>query len=57
MIDANKGLYTANSKLALFLAHTQMTSLIQNSQQHQLLTHKDPNASILYLDHLALNNT
>jgi hypothetical protein len=34
MIDANEGLYTANSKLALFLAHTQMTSLIQNSQQH-----------------------
>jgi hypothetical protein len=33
MIDANEGLYTPNSTMALFLANTQMTLLIQNSEK------------------------
>ena len=34
LIDANESLYSNNSKIAPFLAITQMTSLIQNSQHH-----------------------
>jgi hypothetical protein len=34
MIDANEGLYSPNSKLAQFLAQTQLVPLIQNSQTY-----------------------
>jgi hypothetical protein len=49
MMDANEGLFTNHSKLTTFLAQTNLTSLIQHSQNHPATHSREHNALIIYL--------